>query len=666
MKSISLNGKLLAFNAIFGVVLVSLLTLFVLTKNQPINFAAKERMGVEYQIPLMRFFHAAAIHKTLLLGGKPANDPLILAEQKKIESALIEIQKVQDKLGEDLQFTKDGLAQRKRENSGIAKLSEDWKKTFQSLTSSQSSKESIVENHNTLIANIRMMVTHLGDTSNLILDPDLDSYYLMDATLIALPQTQDRIQNVATLLETIFSSGVITEAQRNQLFVHAALLTEADHDRIAGDITTAINEDKNFGSTLPEVQNQLPVYFDNFSKKQKAFIEFITKVANSKDLNALQNQWIPLSEAAIHASFDFWDFSISALDNLLVARLKTLTTGRTLAIVFSGLAFLATGLFGFFFSRTLSAQLRGVVDRLNQESEMVGQVAVNIQQGSQKLAEATTEEASAIQQTATAIEEITAMAQQNSKSAEQAEQLAKHAGEVVTEGKRAVDALLKSIDEISGSNNKILTEVEASNLKIKELVRVISNIGEKTKVINDIVFQTKLLSFNASVEAARAGEHGKGFSVVAAEVGQLAQMSGNAAREINQMLSESILQVDSLVKDSESRVHAVISEAKTKVTSGAALARRCGDLLDNVVTGTSQTQDLVSNISHAVAEQVRGISEISKAIHALNGTTQANVVISHEAASSGNKLSAQAVSLNEVVGSLEMVVDGQQEYKRSA
>jgi methyl-accepting chemotaxis protein len=86
-----------------------------------------------------------------------------------------------------------------------------------------------------------------------------------------------------------------------------------------------------------------------------------------------------------------------------------------------------------------------------------------------------------------------------------------------------------------------------SNDEISSIVKVIAEIGDKTKVINDIVFQTKLLSFNASVEAARAGEQGKGFAVVAEEVGNLATMSGKAAEEISSMLGDSMGKVELIV-----------------------------------------------------------------------------------------------------------------------
>ena len=90
-------------------------------------------------------------------------------------------------------------------------------------------------------------------------------------------------------------------------------------------------------------------------------------------------------------------------------------------------------------------------------------------------------------------------------------------------GRKAMTSMMEAIHEIDESNKDILKTVEDSNNNISEISNSIRQIGEKTKVINDIVFQTKLLSFNASVEAARAGEQGKGFAVVAEEVGNLAR-----------------------------------------------------------------------------------------------------------------------------------------------
>ncbi len=129
----------------------------------------------------------------------------------------------------------------------------------------------------------------------------------------------------------------------------------------------------------------------------------------------------------------------------------------------------------------------------------------------------------------------------------------------------SIESLVGSIQDLNKGNETIIGEVKRSTDQMKEIVTVISEIGAKTKVINDIVFQTKLLSFNASVEAARAGEQGKGFAVVAEEVGNLAHMSGQAAREITTMLDESIRKVNSISSETQKSLSGLVEANEAQI-----------------------------------------------------------------------------------------------------
>jgi methyl-accepting chemotaxis protein len=192
-----------------------------------------------------------------------------------------------------------------------------------------------------------------------------------------------------------------------------------------------------------------------------------------------------------------------------------------------------------------------------------------------------------------------------------------------------------------------MRDINESNAQIGEIVKVIREIDSKTKVINDIVFQTKLLSFNASVEAARAGEHGKGFAVVAEEVGNLAAMSGGAAEEISSLLESSIQKVESIA-----------GLTKTKVEGGTVVAQDCGSVLDDIVKSVTSVTKMAGEISSACTEQSQGVQEITKAMNQLDQMTQQNAATSEEAASAAEELSAQAESLNSLVRTLTQAVEG--------
>ncbi|RYZ77294.1 MAG: hypothetical protein EOP05_02320, partial [Proteobacteria bacterium] len=218
--------------------------------------------------------------------------------------------------------------------------------------------------------------------------------------------------------------------------------------------------------------------------------------------------------------------------------------------------------------------------------------------------------------------------------------------------------LIGSIDEISQSNAEIMGQIEDSNRQMGEIVKVITEIGNKTRVINDIVFQTKLLSFNASVEAARAGEHGKGFAVVAEEVGNLAQMSGNAAKEISQMLEESSRRVEGIVDQTKSKIDRLVIVGREKLADGTSRAHSCGDILEEIVGNVTQVGQLMTEIATASSEQSQGVQEITRAMAQLDQVTQQNAVASQDSANASEQLSNEAEELREIIEQLNRTVQG--------
>lgn len=322
------------------------------------------------------------------------------------------------------------------------------------------------------------------------------------------------------------------------------------------------------------------------------------------------------------------------------------------------LAGILSVLISIFVGSAVAKTITQIVSSIDESTSQVSLASTQIASTSQQLSEATTEQASSLGETAAALEEITAMISKSSDSASSTEASSTSSHEKAEEGRRAVDQMLSSMEEISQSNNAIVNQVNQSNQEMFEIVRVIQEIGNKTKVINEIVFQTKLLSFNASVEAARAGEHGKGFAVVAEEVGSLAQMSGNAAKEITDMLDSSIVKVDSIVKNTKLSVESLVQQGKEKVEQGIEVARQCSSVLDEIVDNTLKVTGLAQEISTASREQSQGVSEINKAMSQLDTVTQQNSSNSEATASSAEQLSMQAKSLKSAVVDLVKVVQG--------
>ena len=277
---------------------------------------------------------------------------------------------------------------------------------------------------------------------------------------------------------------------------------------------------------------------------------------------------------------------------------------------------------------------------LNQISDDVQSSVNDLTATSTALSSASNQQAAAVQETAASIEQIAAMANKSAEGARESQTASTHSQAIADRGTTVVGDVVRSMEDINQSNVRISKAVDESNQKISDIVTVINEIGNKTKVINDIVFQTKLLSFNASVEAARAGEHGKGFAVVAEEVGNLAQLSGNASKEISALLEGSVRKVEQIVSETKSTVELLMQDSKKHIDNGVSVAGDCQKVLAELATISARVASSVSSIATASSEQANGVAEVAKAIQQINQATQI-------ATKSANECSVAAISLSE-------------------
>jgi methyl-accepting chemotaxis protein len=311
-------------------------------------------------------------------------------------------------------------------------------------------------------------------------------------------------------------------------------------------------------------------------------------------------------------------------------------SGEKLILILALLGGATALIIGALFSTSISKAMTTISQQLSQGADEVASASSQISSTAEQLSSSSIEQASAIQETASSVEEMSSMVGKNAENAKRSATTARDGMAAAETGKNVVTEMLTA-----------MTEIDSATKEIGEVVKLISQIESKTKVIDDIVFKTQLLSFNASVEAARAGEHGKGFAVVAEEVGNLAQMSGNAAKEISDMLSQSLDRVDRL-----------ITSSKQKVEVGLQVGKRCGDVLEDLVTKVSQINDMANEIAGASEEQARGVTEINKAMNQMDQMTQQNASAAQQSASSSGELAQQAESMRASVGELLQLLHG--------
>lgn len=259
----------------------------------------------------------------------------------------------------------------------------------------------------------------------------------------------------------------------------------------------------------------------------------------------------------------------------------------------------------------MNTNLLNIVSQVRQGTEHINQAAGSIAEGNLDLSQRTEEQASSLQETASSMEEITSTIKHNSDNARQANSMSKNATTIAEKGGAVVSEVVATMSSINESSRRI--------------VDIIS-------VIDGIAFQTNILALNAAVEAARAGEQGRGFAVVASEVRNLAQRSASAAKEIKELINNSVEKVD----------------------QGSRLVDSAGSTMQEVVDSVKRVSDIISEITAAGDEQNTGVNQISQAISQMDSVTQQNSALVEEAAAAAASMQEQAGKLLDVVSVFQL------------
>ncbi|QDD66869.1 HAMP domain-containing protein [Herbaspirillum seropedicae] len=266
--------------------------------------------------------------------------------------------------------------------------------------------------------------------------------------------------------------------------------------------------------------------------------------------------------------------------------------------------------------KTMNGNLLDIVGRVRMGTETINTASREIATGNLDLSARTEAQAGSLEETASAMEQLTSTVKQNADNARQANELAASASQVATQGGAVVDQVVATMGAIHASSQKI---------------------ADIIGVIDGIAFQTNILALNAAVEAARAGEQGRGFAVVASEVRSLAQRSASAAKEIKQLIDDSVEKVD----------------------DGSRLVARAGDTMQEVVQSVARVTAVVREITLASQEQSDGIEQVNLAITHIDETTQQNAALVEQAAAAARSMQDQAASLTDAVSVFRLEDDAQ-------
>ncbi|HEY6529703.1 MAG TPA: methyl-accepting chemotaxis protein [Cellvibrionaceae bacterium] len=251
-------------------------------------------------------------------------------------------------------------------------------------------------------------------------------------------------------------------------------------------------------------------------------------------------------------------------------------------------------------------KLTEIISKIRQSAGSIHSAASEIAQGNADLSQRTEEQASSLEETASSMEEMTSTVRQSAENAQKANELAMQAQGKAQIGGQVVSRAVQAMEDINAASKKI---------------------ADIISVIDEIAFQTNLLALNAAVEAARAGEQGRGFAVVAGEVRNLAQRSAGAAKEIKELIRDSVM----------------------KVQDGRELVNESGKTLGEIVSAVEVVCQMMRDIASAAREQTAGIEQVNTAVSQMDEMTQQNAALVEEATAASQSMVDQANDMGQLV-----------------
>ncbi len=633
-------------------------TILLQNINKEVRFLEQERLGVSYLEAVRPLLEQIPKHRGMMnafLNGDDAFREKIAAMRGTIDASFSALAQVDRKLGVPL-----------RTEGKVRALMNRWRQ-IKDHAATMAPPESFAA-HSRLIGEVIGLVSHVGDSSGLILDPALDTYYLMDAVVNRLPPLTDAMGQARGLGSGAAAQGMLESDARNRLAVlmdQLRMATEALRHGLG-----VVGEENAQARTRLQGADAAAV------NRSAQFFDFITRnLMEAGRIEVGAREVFDAGTQAIQASFSLYDAVLPVLDDILAQRVDAAQGKKLLALATAGLVLL---LLAYLFSGFYLAvndnivAIKQAVGRLAEgdmtarihirNRDELGQAAEEINAMAESFAGLVGGIASSAQQVAASLEELTAITEQSSQSIReqqaQTEEVATAMnemtatvqevnGNIVNTANAAQEASRETaegrhlVEDTVAAIQQLAERIEHAAGVIQALEKDSENISTVLDVIRGVAEQTNLLALNAAIEAARAGEQGRGFAVVADEVRTLAGRTQESTEEIHQIIEK--------LQNGSHKAVDVMEMSREETRAVVEKASRAGQSLATISRAVEQINDMSNQIASASEEQSAVAEEINRNVVIITDMANQTALGAQQTASASEDLARLAAGLQSLV-----------------
>lgn len=632
MRNLGFGTKAAIISLIFLLPIFLVSVFFTITQIDQIKFSSKERIGLNVMRQFVPIYQGVlqAQNASIAASGGFDGQSRFESGRAKANSALIAFDKFLNDSNDELHIKPE-----------FDKLKSEWASTAKFTGGADDSARAVFD---PTISAVLAVFNKIGDNSNLILDPELDTFYVMSALVQGFPKLTESIGR-------LWGWGTYA-VTRTGLSLHSAKRYAV---AVAG-AEEGVRANHSYISRAVAVNPSLQALLDDSVLND---VNKFLLISGDPDTFIAQEgmtaaKFYDLGESATLKVLSFYDVGIPALDKLILHRVDSMIYRLYWIAGFSLLMMILAAYFFYSFflvtrggliqvrkclghlaqgdlrkipptpwgndepaavladAQTAFASLNALVNKVNASAGTLLQSSNEIANASTDLAGRTEVTAAALEQQAAAIKQISATSSTTAERAQMASVFATENALIAEKGGVAFGEVVKTMTNIQGASSKI---------------------GEIIGVIDGIAFQTNILALNAAVEAARAGEKGRGFAVVAAEIRNLAGRSAVAANDIK----------------------ALIKNSKRQIDDGMKTVENAGDSLKEELSNGRKIHEFLKEISIAAREQAIGIEQVGQSIHELDRSTQQNAALVQQTTASSTDLRMQAQMLQHEISNFKFI-----------